>query len=75
MNLKKVNKIFHKEEGCIRYDLHQDNEKPEVFIFFENWESQELWQIYMKSSHLKSFIEITDGSLVDLTVNQISKIG
>ncbi len=64
-----------KEEGCIQYDLHQDNEKPEVFIFFENWENQELWQTHMKSTHLKSFIEATEGSLAELTVNQMSKIG
>lgn len=24
------------EAGCIRYDLHQDNENPAVFIFYEN---------------------------------------
>ncbi len=33
MNLKKVNKIFHKEEGCIRYDLHQDKEGEVVLIY------------------------------------------
>lgn len=30
------------EDGCIHYDLHQDNENPAHFIFFENWQSREL---------------------------------
>ena len=24
------------EAGCIQYDLHQDNENPGVFVFYEN---------------------------------------
>jgi len=63
-----------KEKGCIQYELHQDNEKPEIFIFFENWESQELWQIHMESSHLESFVKNTKEALADLTINQMSKI-
>lgn len=63
-----------KEDGCIQYDLHQDNENPSVFMFFENWESQDLWEAHMQSSHLKAFVESTDGLLVDLTVYQMSKV-
>ncbi len=29
----------HAEEGCINYDLHQGNENPAHFIFYENWTS------------------------------------
>ena len=32
------------EPGCIQYDLHQNNEDSTHFMFFENWESRELWQ-------------------------------
>jgi len=64
-----------KERGCIQYDLHQDNEKTEVFIFVENWESQELWDAHMQSSHLQGFIKEIEGLLVDLTVHQMSQIG
>jgi len=24
------------EAGCIQYDLHQDNENPAIFLFYEN---------------------------------------
>ncbi|MEM9449380.1 MAG: antibiotic biosynthesis monooxygenase, partial [Cyanobacteria bacterium P01_E01_bin.6] len=24
--------------GCIQYDLHEDNENPAHFVFYENWE-------------------------------------
>jgi quinol monooxygenase YgiN len=63
------------EEGCIQYDLHQDNENPEVFLFFENWESRELWQVHMNSDHLKAYMEVTDGAVADITLNEMSQVG
>ena len=40
--LGKIIETTRAEEGCLQYDLHQDNEKPAHFMFFENWESREL---------------------------------
>ena len=44
--LLKLIPITLKEAGCIQYDLHQDNDNPAVFLFYENWESRELWQTH-----------------------------
>lgn len=44
-----------KEEGCINYELHQGVEDPSVFIFYENWASQELHAKHMNSIHLNEF--------------------
>jgi quinol monooxygenase YgiN len=62
------------EAGCINYDCHQDNEKPAHFMFFENWESRELWQVHMNNQNLADFIAATDGSLESLTVNEMTHI-
>jgi len=64
-----------KEQGCIQYDLHQDNGKPEIFLFFENWETRELWQAHMDSAHLKAFLAATDGAIANFSVNEMSRIG
>lgn len=63
-----------KEVGCIQYDLHQDNENPAVFIFFENWESRELWQAHMQSAHLATHKNATEGMLVSVEINEMTKI-
>jgi len=63
-----------KEEGCIQYDLHQDNEDPTVFIFFENWVSRELWQVHMDNDHLVAFVKNTEGLLVDLCINEMTQV-
>ena len=31
------------ESGCINYDLHQSDEDPNVFVFYENWQSRKHW--------------------------------
>ncbi|MEO1128173.1 MAG: putative quinol monooxygenase, partial [Planctomycetota bacterium] len=43
------------EPGCLQYDLHQDNDDPAFFMFYENWESRELWQTHMQSAHIEAY--------------------
>ena len=43
------------EQGCIQYDLHRNNDNPGHFLFFENWETRDLWQAHMGSAHLAAF--------------------
>lgn len=31
------------EPGCIDYHLHQDDDDPNVFVFYENWRSRGDW--------------------------------
>ena len=61
------------EEGCIQYDLHQDNENPAIFIFFENWATRELWQQHMNTPHIDAYMKATEGAIVSFTVNEMTK--
>ncbi|MCP3940096.1 MAG: antibiotic biosynthesis monooxygenase [Desulfobacteraceae bacterium] len=63
-----------KEQGCLQYDLHQDNENPENFIFYENWETRELWQTHMENDHLKAYIKATEGAVSNFVVHEMSKM-
>lgn len=71
--LKLIN-ITRAEEGCINYDLHQDNENPTHFLFYENWESRELWQTHMGNQHLKDYMAATDGAVEEFTLNEMTQI-
>ena len=62
-----------KEAGCIQYDLHQDNENPAVFMFYENWESRELWQEHMNNTHLAEYMKATTGAVASLALNEMTK--
>jgi len=53
--LLKLIDITCSEERCINYDLHQDNDNPAHFVFYENWESRELWQVHMNNQHLAGY--------------------
>lgn len=63
------------EAGCLQYDLHQDNDQPHIFLFFENWESRPLWQDHMKSEHLKTMKDATADAIENVTINEMSQIG
>ena len=72
--LLKLIDLTRAEKGCINYDLHQDNENPAHFFFYENWESRELWQKHMDSQHLKDYIAATEGALDEFLVNEMTQI-
>jgi quinol monooxygenase YgiN len=63
------------EEGCLNYDLHQDFEDPRHFLFYENWESRELWQSHMKALHISELKAATEGAIEEVVLNEMSQIG
>jgi quinol monooxygenase YgiN len=73
--LEKLVPITRSEYGCLQYDLHQDNENPAHFLFYENWESRELWQAHMNAPHLAAYMNATEGAVADFTVNEMSRVG
>ena len=72
--LLKLVSLTQAESGCIQYDLHQDTDKPEVFIFYENWENRELWQQHMSSDHIRAYLAATDGSVESFTLNEMTRV-
>ena len=72
--LEKLIPITRAEAGCLQYDLHQDNESPEKFLFFENWESRKLWQAHMSAPHLAAYIAATDGAIESFRVHEMTQI-
>ncbi len=72
--LEKLIPITRAEVGCINYDLHQDHENPAHFLFYENWESRELWQAHMGNQHLQDYMAATEGAVEEFTVNEMTQI-
>ena len=53
------------DEGCINYDLHQDQENPALFMFHENWTSEEALNKHLATPHLQAFIKKADELLAE----------
>ncbi|MDY7096712.1 MAG: putative quinol monooxygenase [Pseudomonadota bacterium] len=72
--LLKLVPITRAEKGCIQYDLHQDNEDSSFFIFYENWETRDLWQTHMSAPHLDAYSEATEGKVESFVLNEMTTI-
>ena len=72
--LLKLIDITRAEKGNVQYDLHQDNENPAHFLFYENWESRELWQAHMGNKHLAEYLAATEGAVEEFTVYEMTRI-
>jgi quinol monooxygenase YgiN len=73
--LLKLIDLTRAENGCVDYDLHQDNDNPAHFMFYENWESRELWQVHMNAPHLAAYVAATEGAVAEFTLNEMTVIG
>lgn len=72
--LLKLIEVTCAEKGCLKYDLHQDNNNPAHFIFYENWENRELWRAHMEAPHLKAYLDATEGSVDSFQISEMEKI-
>lgn len=72
--LKKLIPITRAEKGCINYDLHQDNSDPTHFVFYENWESRDLWQAHMNAAHMEAYGTATAGKVDEFVLNEMTQI-
>ena len=72
--LLKLIEPTRKEEGCIEYMLHQDNEAPAVFVFYETWESPACLEKHMNTDHFKSFVSVVGSLVEEIAIHKMTKI-
>lgn len=72
--LKLVDLTRAQDEGCLNYDLHQDNENPAQFLVYESWGSEALLQKHGASKHLQSFMAATESAVEQFTVSKMTQI-
>ncbi len=72
--LKKLVAPTRKEDGCIEYTLHQDNDYPAEFIFYENWESAACLERHLNSDHYKAYVRAVDDLLEKKIVHKMTLV-
>ena len=72
--LLKLIEPTRKEDGCIEYNLQQDNEDPAVFIFYETWESFACLEKHMNSDHFKRYVNAVGSLIEDKVVHKMTRI-
>ncbi len=72
--LEKLVPVTRAEAGCSQYDLHQDNEDPAHFVFYESWETRDLWQAHLQAPHIAAWRKAADGALAGFRVHELSRV-
>lgn len=62
------------EAGCIKYELHQDQKDPSVFIFIEEWESSEHLKNHSGAPHIKAFGMASKGMIESRDLHFLGKV-
>ena len=65
-----------KEAACLQYDLHQNIDDPNVFIFHEVWKNKEGLELHHKQSYSLKFKEASELFLEEkMKVYMTSRLG
>lgn len=46
-----------REEGAVRYELHESLENPGEYMFFEIWRTRKDLEVHMTTPHFRGFME------------------
>ncbi len=72
--LLKLVEPTRQEQGCLKYDLHQDNQDPALFIFYETWESAQCLEKHINSDHYQAYAGAAAGLIRDKVVHKMTRI-
>ena len=72
--MAKMFPITRAEEGCLQYDLHQDNKNPAYFMIYENWTSYETWQAHMNAEHMAVYRQSIEGCVVEAKIHEMTHL-
>ena len=62
------------EHGCLRYELHQDNDAPQRLTFIETWQSRDAWQQHMNGDAIRRFNARIDGGIVAFELDELTRV-
>jgi quinol monooxygenase YgiN len=62
------------EEGCIEYRLHQDNDNPALFVFYENWQNAACVEQHMNSPHFIAYVAAVGDLIAEKAVHKMTEI-
>ncbi len=62
------------EEGNISYDMHEDKNDPNSFVFYEHWRSQEDIDKHLEMPYLKAYAEDTKDKVELWKIMELRKL-
>ncbi|MGD0498104.1 MAG: putative quinol monooxygenase [Bryobacteraceae bacterium] len=56
----------HRETGCLRYELNQQQDNPRVITFVEKWASREVFDAHCQMAYIKDYFQNVAPNLVEM---------
>lgn len=53
------------EQGCLNFDMHEAPSNPALFMFHENWTSEDRLKQHFETPHIKRWIKLAETLLAE----------
>jgi len=71
--LEKVVPPSRAEAGCLRYDLHADNDNSELFVMLEEWRDATALKEHEATPHFLTLVAAV-GDIVEIQIRKLTQI-
>lgn len=73
--LRALHSATHQEdEGCLQYDVHQDTERANCYVFVETWQSEALLAAHMEKEHFQTYKALMNDKVKSMSLQKLEKI-
>lgn len=62
------------EPGCLEYRLHQDNNEPDTFVFYENWDSRASLDNHLQAPHFADYLAASEKLVAEKQVHLLHEL-
>lgn len=62
------------EPGCLRYELNQSIEDPNIYIVIERWQSQHAIDLHNTTAHFTEFVNFAKDHVDGLSISVVKQV-
>jgi quinol monooxygenase YgiN len=74
--LRKLLEPTRRETGCLNFDMHESTSDPTVFVFHENWTSDEALEAHLRSPHIRAWFAQSEDLLAEpVEITRCRRVG
>jgi autoinducer 2-degrading protein len=72
--LENAARSVERDPGCVRFDVLQQEDDPDRWVFYEVYDNEQAWIQHRSSAHFLAFKEVGDRAIITRDVTKLKGI-
>ncbi|ACS85377.1 putative quinol monooxygenase [Musicola paradisiaca] len=72
--VRNVVPLSRQEAGNLQYELHEEINKPGVFVFFERWRDKDAINVHEQTAHFRELVAQLEGKIEGMDIKLLKPV-